>query len=219
MTLHRFLKSNLFAIIIAILSVIVQSFHSYIAFYNTSSLKGSAWGVAQAVLFSLVIDSAILFYTVRNKKNVALGFSIAMILINTYYYFQHLGISFEFAFGVFLSLIIPISVYFYSEEIHEEPTEKSNDTTRADAMIAELQAVIRSGKKDNERLSARIDQEKDGRIAAQDEVLRLKSIIAKNAPTLEEIEEILPNDKTLIGVEDVRPLGQITSTGGPHYDE
>ena len=129
MNLLKTIKSNQFAIIVAILSVVVQSFHSYTAFYNTSSLHGSLWGVAQAILFAVVIDMAILFYTVRGRKDIALYAAGAMVLINAYYYYQHLGVSFEFVFGVFLSLIIPVSVYFYSEEIHDD------DETEKDVLI------------------------------------------------------------------------------------
>lgn len=117
------IKSNTFALWVAILSVVVQSFHSYTAFYNTSSLKGTGWGVAQAILFAVVIDLAILFYTVRNKTKVALGAAFVMVIINSYYYYQHLGLSFQFIFGVFLALTIPCSVYFYSEEIKDEESE------------------------------------------------------------------------------------------------
>jgi hypothetical protein len=119
MKLLTYLRSNQFAITIAILSVIVQSFHSFTAFYNTSALKGP-WGISQAVLFALVIDLAILFYTVRGRRDIAMYAAVAMVTINGYYYYQHLGLTFEFIFGCFLSLIIPVSVYFYSEEIKED---------------------------------------------------------------------------------------------------
>lgn len=124
--LLSFLRSNNFALTIAILSVIVQSFHSYTAFYNTSTLKGTAWGMAQAVLFAVIIDLAILFYTVRRRTDIARLAALVMVIINSYYYYQSLGISFEFIFGVFLSLIIPVSVYFYSEEIGKEEIEEGN---------------------------------------------------------------------------------------------
>jgi hypothetical protein len=126
MNLIKRLKSNEFALIVAILSVLVQSFHSYTAFYNVSSLKGTPWGIAQAVLFAIVFDLAILFYTVRNKKDVVLGASVFLVLINVYYYYQHLGFQFEFIFGCFLSVIIPVTQYYYSEEIVDEEEDAIN---------------------------------------------------------------------------------------------
>lgn len=125
MNLLKYLRSNQFAIIIAILSVLVQSFHSFTAFYNTSSLQ-NGWGIAQSILFSIVIDMAIIFYTVRGRRDIAMYAAVAMVTINAYYYYQHLGVTFEFIFGCFLSLIIPISVYFYSEEI-KDADDPDND--------------------------------------------------------------------------------------------
>jgi hypothetical protein len=121
--LIKFLKSNEFAITVAILSVLVQSFHSYTAFYNMSSLKGTIAGIIQAVLFAIVVDLAILFYTVRGKKDVVLFASVFLFVINGYYYFSHWGFSFELIFAAFLSLLVPITQYFYSEAILDEETQ------------------------------------------------------------------------------------------------
>lgn len=126
--LLTYLKSNNFALLIAILSVAVQSFHSFTAFYNTSGLKGTAWGIAQAALFALIVDMAILFYTLRRRSDIARIAALAMVIINAYYYFQHLGLTLEFIFGVFLSLIIPVSVYFYSEEIGKEDIDETTES-------------------------------------------------------------------------------------------
>lgn len=140
--LLTFLRSNNFALSIAILSVIVQSFHSFTAFYNTSSLH-NAWGIAQAVLFAIIIDLAIIFYTLRNRTDIAKIAALAMVIINAYYYYQHLGVTTEFIFGVFLSLIIPVSVYFYSEEIRlEESGFRGNEESFADAMDREYKMRI-----------------------------------------------------------------------------
>lgn len=116
----KFLKSNNFAITIAILSVLVQSFHSFSVFYRLSSIQDTVWGIMQAVMFSLVIDLAILFYTVRKNVKVTWMAGFVMVLINVFYYYTHLGISFELIMGGLLSLVIPVSVYYYSEEIEDE---------------------------------------------------------------------------------------------------
>lgn len=116
----KFLKSTSFAITVAILSVVVQSFHSFTVFYGVSELKGNAWGIAQAVLFAVIVDLAILFYTVRGNLRVTWMFAFVMVLINAYYYYTHLGFSFAFVMGVLLSFVLPVSVYFYSEEIGDE---------------------------------------------------------------------------------------------------
>lgn len=127
-SLLQIIKSNQFALWIAILSVVVQSFHSFKVFYNASSLSGTAWGIAQGILFAIVIDLAILFYTLRNRRDIALGAALSMFIINAWYYYTHIGTIWDlnFLFGCFISAIIPVSVYFYSEEIHEEEIEDDN---------------------------------------------------------------------------------------------
>lgn len=120
-TLIQILRSTNFALYIAILSVIVQSFHSFFAFYKVSSLNGTVWGIAQSVCFAIIIDLAILFYTVRKNVKVTWMAGFIMVLINCYYYYSHLGLSFDLILGGLLSLVIPVSVYFYSEEIDVEP--------------------------------------------------------------------------------------------------
>lgn len=123
MNLIKHLKSNNFAIIIAILSVLVQSFHSFSVFYRLSSIQDTIWGIVQAILFSLVIDLAILFYTVRKNVKVTWMAGFIMVLINLFYYYTHLGLGMELIMGGLLSLVIPVSVYYYSEEIEDEVME------------------------------------------------------------------------------------------------
>jgi acyl-CoA synthetase (AMP-forming)/AMP-acid ligase II len=122
----KYLRSSKFAVLIAILSVLVQSFHSFKAFYDTSSLRDSLWGISQAVLFAIVVDMAILFYTLRKRTDIARYAAVAMVMINCYYYYVTWGFTLEFWFGCFLSLIIPVSVYFYSEELPLEETSEED---------------------------------------------------------------------------------------------
>src|SRR5882672_3966359 len=122
-SLIQILRSNTFAIYISIASVVVQSFHTFFAFYKISSLNGTVWGIAQAVLFSIIVDAAILFYTVRKNTKVTWMAAFIMVIINLYVYYTHLGLSFDFVLGVLISFVIPVSNYFYSEEIEDEIME------------------------------------------------------------------------------------------------
>lgn len=140
MNLSNHLRSNNFAILIAILSVIVQSFHSYSVFYRLSSLNGTAWGIAQAVLFSVIIDLAILFYTVRKNVKVTWMAGFIMVLINLFYYYTHLGLGLELIMGGLLSLVIPVSVYYYSEEINDDSMPESVKAA-TDVVIEALKTV------------------------------------------------------------------------------
>lgn len=166
--LLHFLRSNTFALSLAIGSILAQSFHSFVAFYNMSSLKGTAWGIVQAVIFAIIVDGAILFYTVRGKKDVVMFASVFLVIINGYYYFNHLGASWELLFAGFLSLLLPVTQYFYSEELVPavSEVEYENDTEIMLAKLLEdekikchdlqlrirdLDDVIKSGKAENKR--------------------------------------------------------------------
>jgi len=133
--LLKIIKSNDFALTVAIMSVLVQSFHSFTAFYNMSSLKGTFWGVIQAVLFAIVVDLAILFYTVRNKKDVVLFASTFLFVINAYYYYSHWGFTWELLFASFLSILIPVTHYYYSDEIKEEISSTEKEDVNFDLMV------------------------------------------------------------------------------------
>ena len=150
MNIIKKLRSNEFAVVVAILSVLVQSFHSYYAFYNVSTLRGTGWGVAQAVLFAIVFDLAILFYTVRNKRDVVLGAAFFLVMINVYYYYQHLGFTFEFIFGCFLSVIIPVTQYYYSEEIREEGDDVEGLARHNLELMGQVEQFQKSAKKAEE---------------------------------------------------------------------
>jgi len=147
MTLIQILRSNVFAIYVAIASVIVQSFHSFYAFYKISSLNGTGWGIAQAVLFALIVDCAVLFYTVRKNTKVTWMFAFVMVLINLYVYYTHLHLTFDFILGVLISFVIPVSNYFYSEEI--------DDTMEVDYEPEQREEVLKL-EKENELLTNKL---------------------------------------------------------------
>jgi hypothetical protein len=124
----EFLRSDKFAVGVAIASVLLQTPHSYYVFQDVSNIN-NIFGQAQALLFAIVIDLSILFYTVRKNKMLARGGAVVMSILNIYYYYLSSGLGASFIFGIFLSLIIPISVYFYSEEL-ETPQTKGARTRK-----------------------------------------------------------------------------------------
>lgn len=206
-TLIQILKSNEFAIIIAILSVLVQSFHSFTVFYNVSSLKGTFWGIAQAVLFAVIIDMAILFYTVRRNIKVTWMAGFIMVLINCYYYYSHLGIGVELILGGLLSLVIPVSVYYYSEEIHEEEAVTEIDwethADQEDRHKAEVAKIMNERAQVNFEL---IERQQEFRKLRQ-EYEELRGVLALKERIIGELHGSLRVDKSQGNVERI-PDGQ-----------
>jgi len=125
MNLPKYIKSNDFALIVAMASVLLQSGHTYHAFLSAETLTPNWVDYTFSVLAAIVIDFAILFYTLRNRKDIAVGAMIAMMAINGYHYWIiHEAFTIRFFAGVAFSMIIPISVYFYSEEIKVTRSKK-----------------------------------------------------------------------------------------------
>lgn len=118
MNLIKEIRSNEFATIVAGISMIAQSKHTFQAFVSTESLNPNWVDYSFALLVAIVIDLAVLFYTLRNRKDIALGAMAAMVIINGYaYWIIHEAFTVQFFAGLFFSLMIPVSVYFYSETI------------------------------------------------------------------------------------------------------
>ena len=114
----KLIKGNDFATYVAILSVILQSGHTFKAYLSTEALNPNWVDYSFAVLAAIVIDLAILFYTLRNRKDIALGAMFVMMAINGYaYWIIHQQLNIAFWAGMFFSAVIPISVFYYSEEI------------------------------------------------------------------------------------------------------
>jgi len=203
MKLIHYLKSNTFAVIISILSMIVQSFHSFTAFHDLSSLKGTGWGIAQAVLFAIVVDFAILFYTVRKNIKVAWMAGFAMFLINGYYYYSHWGLTWQLIPGLFLSLIIPVSNYFYSEEITED------SDTGLDGTIAQMSNQLRIQQNAFKRVSDELalarqmlDEREVGKYeeALDGTKLKVQEPHPKGFAQLKSESQKSPEDKSLVNI-------------------
>lgn len=180
MNLLKKLKSNEFALTVAILSVIVQSFHSYSVFYSVSSLRGTGWGMAQAALFAIVFDLAILFYTVRNRKDVVLGASVLMFIMNGYYYWVGDLALLQLIFGLFLAIVIPMTQYYYAEEIVEDVV----DPTAVDDKLR---------REYNEAIEATIKMRRE-HDQLVDETYRLKTVVSSHVKDLNAINELRKKD-------------------------
>ena len=114
----KYLKSNQFALIVALISILAQLPNTYFVFHSISRIEGF-WAIAQGLIFAIAIDASLIFYTLRNRKDVAKFFAGIMIAINLLYYWNLAGLSSQFVAGIIVSILIPVSIYYYSEEIKE----------------------------------------------------------------------------------------------------
>jgi len=121
----NYLKSNAFGVKLLIGTVIVQAFHSYFIFYLLSPYDSEYAKVIQSVFYSFVLSSAILFYTLRNRKGIALLFAVFESGINLYYFIYYLY-KIDYLIGsiiaIPIALMLPVTIYYYSEEIKSKTT-------------------------------------------------------------------------------------------------
>ncbi len=110
------LRSDEFALILAVLSVLSLAPNTYYVFYTLSSLN-SGWKEAQSVLVSTILGGAILYYTVKKNIEVAKQFAWFEFGISCCYYIMNVkkwGYLIP-AFG--FAAMLPASIYNYASEI------------------------------------------------------------------------------------------------------
>ena len=136
----EYIKSIDFAFIICILSMVGQAFHTFYAFYAVSSIESDIFRIPEAFILVLVFESFTLFYLMRGKPKVAKFYSFCLFVMNIYYYYSSGTEGIKLWLGIFLSVIIPISIYYVSEEVREEfDNSEKNKEDRLD----EIEKLIR----------------------------------------------------------------------------
>lgn len=123
-------KINLFGLFAAFIAVAVQTPHTYYLFQSVTHFTGE-FAKIHALAVAVVIDLSILYYTIKNKKAVALAFAVFMYVVNLLYVWDYTGE--QFITGLLFALMIPIAVYFYKGEIIEtaepKPQQRKPTTT------------------------------------------------------------------------------------------
>jgi hypothetical protein len=225
----NYLKSRDLALLLAFVSMLVQSPHSFSAFYNLGGFANN-WGIAQAILFAVIVDFSILFYTARGRNDIAYVGAFVMVVINCYHYYTIWGLSWTFGFGCFLALIVPVSVYYYSEEIPEEDGDISEDAKLSIAHSAkeafrmrceELSESIADRDKHMTKMSLTISD-----LQAKERVnkTRIERLWEDNAELTRRLEKNPPEDKSILNIEDhsqdATKYGAYNpiSTGGPDLE-
>lgn len=115
--LLEFLKSNAFILYVAIFTVVFQAPNTYYV-YHSFSVFSSPYREIAAAGVATIVSASIMIYTLRKNFFVAKCYSVFEVGIAFYYYIDTIGWDWGLipAFGI--SLIIPISVYYYTKEIN-----------------------------------------------------------------------------------------------------
>ena len=111
-----FLKSTRFILYVAMFTVIFLSPNTYYVFHKLSVFTSPYREIASAGV-ALIVASSIMIYTLRRNFEVARYYSFFEVLISGYYYIDMLGLSWDLVPAMGFTLMLPISVFYYTKEI------------------------------------------------------------------------------------------------------
>jgi hypothetical protein len=96
-------------------ALLTQITHASDVFFNISRQTTLDYFISWVFAFSL--ESSILIFTLLGKRNTAIFFGLISWLINLLYYWVEIGMTQKFVAMNIISLIIPVTIFFYSELI------------------------------------------------------------------------------------------------------
>lgn len=146
--LLTYIKSIDFAFIICILAMLGQAFHTFYAFYAVSSIESDIFRIPEALILVLVFECFTLFYLMRGKPSIAKFYSFCLFVMNIYYYYSSGTEGIKLWLGIFLSIIIPVSIYYVAEEVKQEyekqPERKEERLDDVEKLLKELERKVDS---------------------------------------------------------------------------
>ncbi len=113
-----YIRSINFAVLICLLAMGSQAFHTFYSFHAVSKIKDIP-GLIQTGLFVIVFEFFTLFYLMRDRKDMAFFYSSCLLVMNLYYYWINLT-GLQLGLGIFLSVIIPLSIFNIADEVSKE---------------------------------------------------------------------------------------------------
>lgn len=114
--LLNFIRSNKFILYVAIFTVLFLSPNTYFVFHTLSIFISPYREIASAGV-ALIVAASIMIYTLRKNYMVAQYYSWFEISISAYYYIDMLGVSWKLIPAISFTLMLPLSVYYYTKEI------------------------------------------------------------------------------------------------------
>lgn len=114
------LRSQRFVVYLALFTVIFLAPTTYFV-YHSFSVFISPWREIASAGVALIIAGAIMFFTVRKNKSVALHFALFEVMIAIYYYIYVLGLTWALIPAIGFAIILPYSVSKYTNEIDVQP--------------------------------------------------------------------------------------------------
>ena len=112
------LKSNSFMGIVAVFTVLFLAPNTFYVYYSFSVFDSPYREIA-ACGVSIIIASSCMIYTLRKNFKVAKYYTFFEMSISAYYYISTIGWDWGLLPALIFTLILPISVYYYTMEFDE----------------------------------------------------------------------------------------------------
>lgn len=181
--LLEFLKSNAFILYVALFTVVFQSPNTYYVYHSFSVFASPYREIASAGV-AIIVSASIMIYTLRKNFFVAKCYSIFEVGIASYYYIDTIGWQWGLipAFGI--ALIIPISVYYYTNEINKEEIDSRITGKEIDAFKKDYEETISRHVMEVQQLLTIIDNNKIDMAGMKQEIIKANEIIDRDAETI-----------------------------------
>lgn len=144
--LLTYIKSLDFAFVICVISITGQSFHTFYAFYDVSIIKNDYIRMAEVVIPILAFESYTLFYLMRGRAHLAKFYSFSLLVMDIYYYVTNGATGSKLWMGIYISLIIPLSIYFVAEEVKSEyerqPENQEERLDEVEKLVRDLEKKV-----------------------------------------------------------------------------
>jgi hypothetical protein len=114
------LTTNTLIKVAVISALLTQISHASYLFYQVSHESNDILNLIFSYIFAISLELSIYIFTMKGKKQVATFFAIISVLVNLLYYFYQVGLTQQFLGMIVISAIVPITIWFYSDTIHEE---------------------------------------------------------------------------------------------------
>ena len=114
------LTTNTLTKVAVISALLTQITHASYLFYQVSHESNDILNLIFSYIFAISLELSIYIFTMKGKKQVATFFAIISVLVNLLYYFYQVGLTQQFLGMIVISAIVPITIWFYSDTIHEE---------------------------------------------------------------------------------------------------
>jgi len=131
---------------VAVISALfTQISHASYLFYKVSHEENDLVNLIFSYIFAISLELSIYIFTMKGKKKVATFFATISVMVNLLYYFYAMGFTQQFLGMVVISLIVPITIWFYSDLIQEENLVEEPDFDNLPVIDFPLEFQVKEG--------------------------------------------------------------------------